>query len=447
MFFTSSKHYSFMTYMFDLGVYDHNLWSVLNQGDPSFPLGMIHQSQLLYLLLPLYSLNPVAETLLIIQAIIIPLGALFLYKLAKKELGYRLPALVLAAIYLMYPPLHGISQFDFHLEAFLPTFFIAAFYYFRIEKWKGFTLSIILLLMTMSYASYLVLLFGLYLFLLQVKKVGLRLTTLEFKVLTNKAMLAAIMTISLSLAFGAIHYSSSASLTLGNLQSQPLMSGIDLQDRIEYLTKLYGPLAFVPVLGSIQLVALPWLSFSFLTPNLEYIQIYNQYPAFVVPFLFIGTVQVLKRISRHKRLLTTMIVIMMSTTIISFVATDPVFSHPYRPVTPRWPTVTEKDNLLAQIIQTIPPDASVLTQNNIAPHLTNRRDISILHYDSSPAPAYILLDRSHFSFNEPNIKPALAQVLPKLQANNEYGLKIRCGPIDLLEKGYSGESVVLEGCT
>jgi len=96
LYFTLSKHFSYMTYMFDLGIYDHNLWSVLNFGDPLFPFGMVHQSLLLYLMIPLYALNPRAETLLIIQALIVPVGAIFLYKLGRREVGSGLAALVLA---------------------------------------------------------------------------------------------------------------------------------------------------------------------------------------------------------------------------------------------------------------------------------------------------------------------------------------------------------------
>jgi hypothetical protein len=100
--------------------------------------------------------------------------------------------------------------------------------------------------------------------------------------------------------------------------------------------------------------------------------------------------------------------------------------------------VTEKDERLSQIAQLIPPGASVLTQNNIAPHLANRRELYITLRDTRVALSLSLVDRSHFSFDEPNIRPSPAQLLPILLQNADYGLRAVCGPIELYELGYSG---------
>jgi uncharacterized membrane protein len=43
LYYTLSKHYSFMTYMFDLGLYNHNLWLLLNE-ERWFTFGTIYRS-------------------------------------------------------------------------------------------------------------------------------------------------------------------------------------------------------------------------------------------------------------------------------------------------------------------------------------------------------------------------------------------------------------------
>jgi len=445
LYFTLTKHYSYMTYMLDLGGYSQKLWLILNYGDPFFPLGMPHQSQLLYLLLPLYSLNPHPATLLIVQALVVPLGAIFLYKLAKKELGNNVFALVFAALYLLYPPLHGLSQFDFHLEAFLPTLFLAAMYYFRINRWRWYGVSILLLLLTIEYASYLTALFGLTLLLQHLKRKRGGLNAMKISIPLNKPVIIAILTVFFGVIFVAIHFSHSVPI-LDNISNSPI-SDLALQERIGYLVKLYGPLSFIPLVSISQITALPWIAFAFLTPVGEYTQIYNQYPAYVTPFIFIGAIMAVKRVSKKKRFATTLVIIMMSSTVLFFATTDPVFVKPYLPITPNWPVITSKDIQLTKIIGTIPSEESVLTQNNIAPHLTDRKDLYIILKDTTITPQYILVDRSHFSYNEPNFTPAPASVLPRLLATGNYGLKIQCGPIELYENGFNGVTVVMQGCS
>jgi uncharacterized membrane protein len=43
LYYTLSKHYSFMTYMLDLGLYNHNLWLLLSEGR-WFTFGTIYRS-------------------------------------------------------------------------------------------------------------------------------------------------------------------------------------------------------------------------------------------------------------------------------------------------------------------------------------------------------------------------------------------------------------------
>jgi uncharacterized membrane protein len=440
LYYTLSKHYSFMTYMLDLGVYDHNLWLILNEGDPRFPFGTVHRSWLLYLILPIYAIHPGPETLLAIQAVVVPLAAIPLYMLAFSELRSKTLAIAVAGAYLLYPPLHGLSQFDFHLEAFLPLFFITMAYTFKAKMTKTYLVTLILTITSMTVVAYVTLPFALYL-LLEKVKLG---RGWSIKLQIDGQTKLTLATLALALVVIGLDKLTPSSLLLAN-------GGIPAVSIISkwagYLLNLYGPLAFIPFLSPSHLIpAAPWLAFTLLAGNPEYVSIYNQYSAYIAPFIFMGMVRATSRLisrePKHNPIHIVVLVLMATTFFLTSV--DPVLAKPYWPHTPRWPTLTERDKVLHKIIQEIPSEASVLTQNNLAPHLTNRREIYItLPIPPPHRPDYILVDTTHFSYDEPNLRPSPAQIIPFLLSEGQYGLKLSCNGILVYKKGYMGETV---GC-
>jgi uncharacterized membrane protein len=431
------KHRCFMTYMLDLGLYAQNLWLILHEGARP-----IHSSLLMYPLALLYGLFPSPEALLVLKSIVVPLAALPLYKLAEVVLGSRAAAVGVSALYLLYPPLHGVSLFDFHLEDFLPLLFIASTYFYEVTKPRPYFACLILCLATMEFAPYVAVAYGLWLLLRNVRLSprGGRLS-IVFKLRTQAKL--AVATIALSVIAASAYLAAGAGSVAELRASSLSASAIPLKEKMNYLSLIYGPLAFLPLTSLSQLAALPWLAFALASSSREVLAIYNQFPAFVLPFAFIGVVEALRRLRGDRRLLLQLLATLFLSSTIYLLYTDPVFTNPYPPHMPRWPVVTEKDERLSQIIQLIPPDASVLTQNNIAPHLANRRELYITLRDARIIPKFILVDRSHFSFDEPNIRPSPAQLLPILLQSADYGLRAVCGPIELYELGYSGSPLRL----
>lgn len=128
--FTLRMHGRFQTYGYDLGQYDNIFWSTLH-GRPlrDAPLGLIedwselrgHASLSVFVLLPFYALRPQASTLLVLQACILGLGAIPLYRFAARRLP-RGQAAMVAIAFLLYPPLHGLQFYDFHMQPIACTF-------------------------------------------------------------------------------------------------------------------------------------------------------------------------------------------------------------------------------------------------------------------------------------------------------------------------------------
>ncbi len=106
--YTLFNHRRFGTFGFDLGQFDHVFWSTLH-GHPfrDAPLGLTHDWQELgnhaelsvIFFLPFYAIRPNAETLLIIQACMLGLGAIPLYLFAARRLP-RFYACTLTLCYL-----------------------------------------------------------------------------------------------------------------------------------------------------------------------------------------------------------------------------------------------------------------------------------------------------------------------------------------------------------
>lgn len=439
-FFTVLKHRAFMTYMFDLGLYAQNLWLMLNEG-----ASPMHYSLLMYPLALLYKILPSPEVLLVLKSIIVPAGALPLYKLASVKLGNRMAAVGVSALYLAYPPLHGVSQFDFHLEDFLPPLFIALAYLYEAGRPKGFIACLTLCLTTMEVAPLITLFLGLWLSLRSVKprftwpRVSL---TLKRDVKAKLALLTVLASIAAALAY---EFALGRGPVGGYISTPHNPSALSLRDWANYLSMIYGPLAFLPLTSLSQLAAAPWLFLAFTSGSRELLQIYNQYPAFVTPFVFVGLVEALAKLSHKKGLLTWMMATLALSCSIYFAHLDPVFVNPYPPHTPSWPVVTVEAERLNQIITLIPPDASVLTQNNLAPHLANRRELYITLRDNTILPHFILVDKSHFSYDEPNIRPSPAQLLPSLLKSGRYGLRAAYGPVELYQLDYREKPLRLEG--
>lgn len=131
--FTIWSHRRFGTYNYDLGQYDNIFWSTLH-GKPlrCAPLNLDatwselrnHAELSVLLLVPFYAIRPGAEMLLIIQATILGLGAIPIYRFAARRLPQSY-ALFLALAYLLYPPLHGGNFYDFHFQPIAAVFVLA----------------------------------------------------------------------------------------------------------------------------------------------------------------------------------------------------------------------------------------------------------------------------------------------------------------------------------
>ncbi len=113
-------HHGLSTSFLDLAVYDNIVWNTA-QGrwlDCSMCAGgnhaSVHYDPILIVVAQLYRLQPQAETLLVLQSAWLALGVIPMFRLGKRRLGRNAAGVAMAAVYVLYPALHGANLYDFH---------------------------------------------------------------------------------------------------------------------------------------------------------------------------------------------------------------------------------------------------------------------------------------------------------------------------------------------
>lgn len=141
------RHAALATNGMDLGNVNQALWNTANGNFLTFtnmaPIDnrlALHVEPILLLCVPFYWLGlGSSQLLLILQAIVVALGAWPLFLLACHLLNtcpvrgvpYSLLSLVFPAAYLLFPALEAAVLYDFHAVALAPTFLLCAFYALR----------------------------------------------------------------------------------------------------------------------------------------------------------------------------------------------------------------------------------------------------------------------------------------------------------------------------
>jgi uncharacterized membrane protein len=324
---TIVKHYSFRTYAWDLGIFMQVLYTTAFKGallrynvelhtNPSGSFFGVHFSPILFFLVPLYRIVPRAETLLVLQSLVIGLGALPTYRIASLTLGSSFAGVAFATIYLLYTPLHSTNWFDFHVEAFFPLFYLYTFYYLITKKyWKA--LAFMLLgLSTIEFAPILYLGLASYTLIATfLHKRVVRREVLLYTFMVALSMVWFVLAIKVIEFFnplkagGAVnigpwsHFGSSLQEIALSVFTQPLdalmfMITNDALSKANYLHFIFVPVLFLSILTPLKLVLLvgSWLIPAFLSSYAGYYGA-GQYPALVAAQVFISAIYGLRRLA------------------------------------------------------------------------------------------------------------------------------------------------------
>src|SRR5437899_12346151 len=295
------RHQVLLTGIWDLGYYAQLTWEVSQLQIPRSSIWHDavwgnHATFILAAAAPFLRLNPEPGTLLVIQSIVLALGAVPAYCLGRRVWAEPSAGVVAAGVYLLYPPLQFANLFDFHADTFATPILLAAFASIFAGR-TGWALVWACLLMLVKEDMVLVsLTFGLYVAAVHRRPSGLGLAAAAAAVFA--LLIWVVIPGWIQSAYFSVHNPWSH---LGNtpweLIASPVLRpdvffGTILQpERLGYLAMLVVPLAGIPLLApEVLAVALPPVVSNLLSSNEIQYTIRGQYTASLTPILITAAV-------------------------------------------------------------------------------------------------------------------------------------------------------------
>ena len=457
---TIMKHNAFLTSGFDLGIFNQAFHTTLFDGklfyetaDLSFNPGGsffgVHFSPILFLLLPFYAIFPGPENLLVMQTVILALGAFPVYWMARDKLGKKV-APAISIVYLIYPALIMLNLNDFHMEAFTSTFFLFSIYYLEQEKWPHFFTSMLLAFFTIEFAPIIGVGVAVYACILYFRKNFQNRRKARICILIAAVMAILFVIISLKSKELFNDTTSPISTTFQNILLNPsdLPNEIlyDFDGKTLYLISFLAPLAFLPLMAPEYLImALPWISLSFMSPYTLYHVIFYQYNGFVIPFAIMALPKAIKRLNLHEAW--KIFPLLLAATLVCWLYLPISAGSPWNY---QVPVVDQRTQSIHEMLALIPPDASILTQNDFFPHVSNRPNayMSLPVGWSTISIQYIFVDINSgwykWQADTAGDKITPMSYIETVLRKGDYGVLAAARGLLLLEKDYTGEPVFFE---
>ena len=303
------RHDSLHSNYYDLALMDQTVYNTYRgrileltnpEGINNFKRMAIHNDIILALLAPFYFIFSGAQTLVVIQTIVIALGAIPIYLLGKMILKSKPLGLTFAFAYLMYAPLQRAGNFDFHAVLLAVTFLLFMFYFFIRKKYW---ISFIFFILSIFSKEQISLTAGFFAAIM---------TLSAYKKNDRKRLFFSILIFIISVVWflasiwliapyfrGGQHFALSRYSSPGD-GSFVYFNLIFNYDNLRYLFLLLFPLGFLSLFSpGYLLIALPEFMVNFLSNHLQMRGIDNHYAAIIIPFVFISAIfgvnEILKR--------------------------------------------------------------------------------------------------------------------------------------------------------
>jgi hypothetical protein len=146
-----TRHFTFRAHALDLGYYVQLTWNLARGRGPYVSPPEMHAwddhlSPIVYLFVPAFWLMPRPTVLLVGQSVLLALGALPVFGIARHRFQDERPAAALAILYLLNPSLHGMNVRDFHAAALAIPLLLAAIYFAEVGRPGLFVVAAVLTL-------------------------------------------------------------------------------------------------------------------------------------------------------------------------------------------------------------------------------------------------------------------------------------------------------------
>ena len=370
---TIGRHMQFESYGFDLGIVDQTVWNYSRFQQPIttiqfyvFTSKLSDHFELIYAIIsPAYWLWSDPRSLLLLESLSVIIGSLAIVTLAKKlELNRYLTLTLQAGFLIFFGTQHGL-WFDVHNVGFAIAPLSWFLYAVHLRKIK---LALVMCLLVISAKENLALLTG-----------SIALTYIIIYRYKEAFLYAVISALYLAFIFGiyfpymtpdGYRYDSDQTYNLNPIKM------IDSPNKRETLGYSLFSVGFIPILNPLTLIpALVDLATYFvLADQLKGTHgLFMHYRMTLAPLLFWATVLTISKRAKLNNAYTALYIILISL----FLQYHLHLPLSYLSKNWFWQNLSQRQ-YIHDSLKTISPEASVVTQNNLVPHLSRRKEIFVI---------------------------------------------------------------------
>lgn len=391
---TIAKHNLFLSYGFDLGIFDQEMVG-LSHGEVPFNtirgLNLLgdHWSPIAFLIAPIYRLFPGPEILLIIQAFAIAVGAIPIYWLSREKWDNKFAAFSVSASYLLYPAIHFLNLFDFHYVALQIPLILFAFYYLEKQKYGKFYISCFFLILCYETASLTVFMFSVYIFIKykkRLKAIILGIISLGWFLGTIKIIIPYFRDSNYGFISLYSHLGSTMTEILLTLVSKPIVvikEYIFTWVHVKYILDLLLPVFFTSLLGvEVILLASPSFLMNFLSNRYAMHFVWGKYNSVISAFIFlsliVGISRMLNKIKNHQiknRFIFSIPFILLTSSLLMNINMGVCSTGQCSAIMFPEDELCTRANAAETALSMIPNNASVSASTHLVPHLSQRKEI------------------------------------------------------------------------
>jgi uncharacterized membrane protein len=458
------RHETFQSNAMDLGYTDQVVWNTLHGRFMRFstyqdalidlPLDQFRRTDTLLayhvelLLVPislLYLIYDSPVTLLLLQTVVIGLGALPTFWLARERLGSGFAGLAFAAAYLLAPAVEGATLSDFHAVSLTTSFLLFAFYTLQARRFRFFFALSTLIMLAKEDVPLLIVMIGLYaFFFLRERKVGAIavLMGLSWFWICTQVILPYHNGLSSSPFLHRLAiFGPTLKASVFNALRDPvlLLRWLRQPEIVTYLGGLVASAGFMSLLSPVILgLSAPVVALNvFSTWNWTYSE-GAHYSASIIPFVFASAIygldflacQLSERSPIPRRGAVNGLAVLML--IVSG------YHHYQIGISPlaksyHAPRMTDHHRLAREFMALIPPDAPLSTQSGLYPHLAHRE--KAYFFPAINDAEYVFLDVTGSSY--PITPGEVYEKAQQLLTSEAFGVLAARDGYLLLKKGLS----------
>ena len=399
------RHVTYHSFGPDLGLFDQIFWntthgrpweSTMSLAQPT-PHSYFsdHFSPVYLLMVPFYAVYPHPQTLLVIQTLMLALGAVPIYLLARDKFSAAFVRLAWVAAYFLFLPLAFINLFDFHELALAVVPLGFALYFLERRQVWWFLVSLLAAFLVKEELPLIGLGFGLYI-LLDKRDLKLGLGVLAGSAL---AFFAIVRLVIPAFGGGGYVYFTARYSQLGDSPQQILLTVLTnprklaatlfQTQKLKFLVGIFGPVLGLSLLSGFGiLLVLPTLATLLLSNYAPQAAFTSHYSAPLIALVLGTAILGLARVrsSLHAPLSAA---VLASSLAFSFLVGDLPFSRHF---SPQMFEPEARYTAFVRNLDRIPADASVASENNLTPHLSHRRYIYNIEFEGTENAQYLALD-------------------------------------------------------